>query len=203
VGKSYFVFPAEIHSNRRDFEIRRVTHDGRPMRGVFAKRGIAQHECALYMGVYPGHRTAIEEWRRKVKAYAVRHAVTPESAKWTLNQITFSLERVDPGYLLDPSDADGGWLPEFSTHLAGLANEPPPGRAAVAVFAYNRVRERFEVWLTKAVREGEEIHISYGSRYRRDYPVGEVAADSPFHVIPADSELIPYPGYAPTRAKTV
>jgi hypothetical protein len=202
VGKSYFVFPTEIHSNRRDFEIRRVTHDGRPMRGVFSRRSIAQPECALFVGVYPGRRIRLEEWRRKVKAYAARHAVTPEAAKWALNRLTFSLERVDPGYLLDPADADGGWLPEFSTHLAGLVNEPPPGRTAGAVFAYNRVRARFEVWLIHAVREGGEIHVSYGARYLRDYPVGEVAADSPFHVIPADSELIPDRGRATVRAET-
>jgi hypothetical protein len=199
---SYFAFPADIHSNDRDFAAHRVVHHGRPMRGVFARRAVAQEECALFVGVYPGHRTAVEDWRRKVRAYAGRHSVPLDAAKGTLNRLTFSLERVDPGFLLDPADADGGWLPEFAQHLAGLVNEPPPDRAANAVYAYNRVRERFEVWLTKAVREGEEIHAYYGSRYRRDYPIGEVKEDSPFHVIPADSELITYPVCAPTPRET-
>ncbi|MBN1438566.1 MAG: SET domain-containing protein [Anaerolineales bacterium] len=200
---SYFVFPAEVHSNSRDFEIRRAVHNARPMRGVFARRPVAQAECALFIGTYPGRRIRMEEWRRKVKAYADRHAVSLEAAKWTLNRMTFSLERMEPGFLLDPSDENGELLPEFTNHLAGLVNEPPPGCAANAVFAYNRVRARFEVWLQNAVRAGEEIYAYYGSRYRRDYPVGEVAEDSPFHVIPADSKLIPYPGRALVPAERV
>jgi hypothetical protein len=201
-GFTYFAFPAEVHSNDRDFAAHRVAHHGRPMRGVFAGRAVAQEECALFLGVYPGHRTAVEDWRRKVQAYAGRHSISLNAAKWALNRLTFSLERVDPGFLLDPADADGEWLPEFSQHLAGLVNEPPPDRAASAVFAHNRVRERFEVWLTKAVRKGEEIYISYGSRYRRDYPIGELSEDAPLRVIPADSELITYPVEATTPRET-
>jgi hypothetical protein len=184
----YRAFPPEVISNTFDFEVRWVIHNGRRMRGVFARRQIRDSECAVFIGVYPGNRRSEKEHAEKTARYAERHAIDLDQAKRKASAYVLSLKRPDPGYVLDPADEEGVLLPEFSTSLALLVNENPPGAVPKASFVWNAPRNRYEVWLRQAVAQDEEIYLFYGSQYFRDYPVdAELGKDRYYYNIPEGS----------------
>jgi hypothetical protein len=184
----YRAFAPEVISNTFDFDVRWVLHNGRRMRGVFARRQIRDSECAVFIGVYPGIRRSEKEHAEKTARFAERHDVDLDAAKRRMAAYVLSLKRPDPGFVLDPTDAEGVLLPEFSTSLALLVNENPPGAVPKASFVWNSPRNRYEVWLRQAAAQDEEIHLYYGSQYFRDYPVDAEAANTRFYyLIPAES----------------
>ncbi len=184
----YRIFPPDVISNTFDFDVRRVTHNGRRMLGVFARRQIRESECAVFIGVYPGIRRSEKEHMEKAARFAESHGVELDAAKRASSAYVLSLKRPDPGYVLDPADEEGVLLPEFSTSLALLVNENPPGAAPKASFVWNVPRGRYEVWLRQAAAQDEEIYIYYGSQYFRDYPVDdELGKDRFYYLIPEDS----------------
>lgn len=186
----YRIFPPQVVSNSHDFEVRHVIHHGRGMRGVFARHPITSNQCSLYMGAYPGVRVQLEEAYRKADAYAARFGVDRGTAAQRTIGYALSLRNHDPGYILDPTDDLGNLLPQFASHLVCYINEPPPGCPAKAVFVYNQLHERYEIWLLHPVDEGEEIFIYYGSSYRRDYPVNHQSGDEKkSHYIPRASRF--------------
>lgn len=188
----YRVFPPEVVSNTHDFEVRWVVHNGWWMRGVFARRAIGIPECSLYMGSYPGRRMTKEENALKVTHYSVRHCVDNMTAVRKTVIYTLSLNRYDPGYVLDPTDEEGELCPEFIPYLVIYINEPPPGKPCKAAFVYNRPRQRYEVWLLQAVEKDEEVYVYYGLNYIRDYSIDpHVHDDQLSHYIPSESVLKP------------
>jgi hypothetical protein len=188
---TYPVFPIEVASNTHDFDVHRVVHNGQAMRGVFARRHIHPSECSLYMGIYPGYRRSKEEIASKVSRYAARYCMDVQTALRKTCAYNLSLEQLDPGYRLDPSDERGVILPEFRDCIVCYINEPPPGHLSKAAFVYNQPRQRQEVWLLQAVGPGEEVYLYYGKQFLRDYPINS-ACDGRFsHYIPPDSILIP------------
>jgi hypothetical protein len=188
----YRTFPPEIVSNSHDFDVRWVVHNGRRMRGVFARRPIAVSECSLFMGSYPGHRRSREESALKVARYADRHSAEKLTAIQKTGTYTLSLRDHDPGHVLDPTDENGNLLPEFIPYLVSYINEPPPEFLPKAAFVYNQPRQRYEVWLLQAVEQDEEVYLYYGKHYIRDYPINPGASDERFaHFIPAESILKP------------
>jgi len=188
----YRVFPPEVASNSHDFEVRRVAHNDRRMRGVFARRSISPAECSLFMGTYPGHRMSKEENALKVAHYAAQHRVDHQAAVRQTVAYTLSLREHDLGYVLDPTDEQGTLLPEFIPYLVCYINEPPPGCPCKAVFVFNQPRNRYEIWLLQAVQQDEEVYLYYGKHYVRDYPISAGANDGMFsHFIPADSIFKP------------
>ena len=187
----YRAFPPGVVSNTNDFDMRWVTHDNRRMRGVFARRRIDTSECSLFVGVYPGHRKSKAEIRNKFTSYSDRHFVDERTSIRKTCAYNLSLERVDPGYNLDPTDEEGALLPEFTSSIVCYINESPPESLPQAAFIYNRPRSRYEVWLLHAVEQDEEIFLYYGKYYIRDYPFNNTGADHLFHVIPIESVLAP------------
>ena len=184
----YRTFSPEVVSNSHDFDVRWVMHNGRRMRGVFARRSIGARECSLYMGVYPGYRMKKEDNALKVTRYAAQHAVGHLTAVRQTVAYTLSLRDHDPGYVLDPTDDNGNLLPEFTPYLVCYINEPPPERPAKAAFVYNQPRRRYEVWLLQAVEQDEEVYLYYGRHYMRDYPINPNACNERFsHFIPSES----------------
>ena len=184
----YRTFPPEVVSNTHDFDVRRVVHNGRHMRGVFARRTIGVPECSLYMGVYPGYRIRKEESELKVAHYAAQHAVDRRTAIRKVVAYTLSLREKDPGYVLDPTDEEGNLVPEFIPYLVCYINEPPPECPAKAAFVYNQPRQRYEVWLLQGVEQDEEVYLYYGRQYVRDYPFNPNGKDEQFsHYIPSES----------------
>jgi len=189
---SYRAFPPEVISNTHDFDVRWVIHNNRCMRGVFARRPISLTECALFIGVYPGHRRSAEEMDTKASHYATCHLVDVETAKRATSAYVLSLKRYDPGYVLDPGGEEGDLLPEFAPGIVLFLNENPPGSVPKASFVYNIPRQRYEVWLQQAVERDEEIFLFYGSQYFRDYPVdAEAGQDRYYYLIPAESVFMP------------
>jgi hypothetical protein len=193
----YRAFPPGVVSNTHDFEVRWVAHNDRRMRGVFARRRIAAPECSLFIGVYPGHRKSRQEIRNKFTSYSDRHLVDEHTAILRSCAYNLSLDRVDPGYRLDPTDEDGALLPEFTASVVCYINESPPGAAPQAAFVYNQPRLRYEVWLLHAVERDEEIFLYYGKHYLREYPFNNTGADHLFHIIPVDCVLEPDPRGVP------
>ena len=186
----YRAFPPEVVSNTHDFEVRWTVHNDRRMRAVFARRRITAAECSLFVGTYPGYQKSTQEIRDKYTSYADRHFVDAQTAIRKTCAYNLSLERVNPGLRLDPTDAEGALLPEFASSIVSYINESPPGILPQAAFVYNRPRRRYEVWLLHAVEQDEEIFLYYGKYYLRDYPYNSTCADSVFHVIPADATLV-------------
>ncbi len=177
-------------SNTFDFEVRLVIHNGRRMRGVFARRGIETGETPAFIGVYPGRRKNETEMERKAAQYAARHGVDLRTASRKTNAYVLSLERVDPGYSLDPTGEDGELLPEYAAGIVCYLNENPPGCVPKATFVYNLPRSRYEVWLQQEAAQDEEIFLFYGKQYFRDYPVDIEAGESRYYyLIPAESVL--------------
>ena len=188
----YRAFPPEVASNTHDFEVRLVVHNGHTMRGVFPIRSISALECSLYIGTYPGHRRSREENALKVSRYAVRHSVDEKTALQKIAAYSLSLKKIDPGYLLDPTDDEGNLRQEFIPYIVCYLNEPPPGHPAKSVFVYNRPRCRYEVWLLQSVEQDEEIFLYYGKNYLRDYPFNACNDSHQFsHYIPTESIFIP------------
>jgi hypothetical protein len=188
------VFPPEVISNTFDFDVRRVTHDGRRMRGVFARRRIEDDGCALFIGYYPGHRRSTAEMDAKAAGYAARHTVDALSAGRATSAYVLSLNRPDPGFVLDPADAEGALLPDFAPGIVLYWNENPPGRVPQASFVWNLPLRRYEVWLQRSVEADEEIFLFYGKRYFRDYPVdAEAGTDKPYYRIPEGGVFKPDP----------
>jgi hypothetical protein len=184
----YRTFLPEVVSNTHDFDVRWVVHNGRRMRGVFARRSISTPECSLYMGAYPGYRRKKEESALKVAGYVAEHDVDHLTAVRKTIAYTLSLRDRDPGYVLDPTDEKGELLPEFIPYLVCYINEPPPGFTSKAAFVYNMPRQRYEVWLLQAVNQDEEVYLYYGKHYVRDYPVNPGASDDRYsHFIPTES----------------
>jgi hypothetical protein len=180
----YRAFPPEVISNTFDFDVRWVTHDGRRMRGVFARRRIRDAECAVFIGAYPGVRRSEKEHEEKAARFAARRGVEPDAAKRSMSPYVLSLKRPDPGYVLDPTDEDGAILPEFSGGIVLYLNENPPGAVPKATFVWNVPRRRYELWLQKAAAQDEEIYVYYGSQYFRDYPVdAELGKDRFYYLI--------------------
>jgi hypothetical protein len=188
----YRTFPPEIVSNTFDFDVRWMIHNGHWMRGVFARRSIDASECSLFMGSYPGCRKSREENALKVERYAARHGVDQRTAILKTVAYSLSLRKIDPGYILDPTDEEGELLPECIPYLGLYINEPPPGHPSKAAFVYNQPRQRYEVWLLQMVEQDEEIYLYYGSKYVRDYPINPHAYDDRFsHYIPMESIFRP------------
>jgi hypothetical protein len=160
------------------------------MRGVFARRRIGIPECSLYVGIYPGYRKSKQEIADKFTSYAARHLVDKQTAIRKTCSYNLSLERVDPGYRLDPTDEEGALLPEFTSCVVCYINESPPESLPQAAFVYNQPRRRYEVWLLHAVEQDEEIFLYYGKYYFRDYPFNS-SCDGRFHCIPVNSVLTP------------
>jgi hypothetical protein len=191
---NYRVFPPDVVSNTFDFEARWVIHHGRRMRGVFARRRIDLAESVVFIGIYPGRRKSQTEIEQKAARYSVRHAVDERMAARKTNAYLLSLERVEPGYDLDPTDEDGELLPEFASGIVCYINENPPGSVPKASFVYNLPRSRYEVWLQQGVEQDEEIFLYYGNRYFRDYPVDAEAGESRYYyLIPEGSAFTPDP----------
>jgi hypothetical protein len=193
----YRAFPSEVVSNTHDFEVRWVVHNDRRMHAVFARRRIASTECSLFVGTYPGYRKSTEEIRNKFTSYADRHFVDDQTAIRRTCAYNLSLERVDPGFRLDPTDEEGALLPEFSSSIVSYINESPPGFLPQAAFVYNRPRRRYEVWLLHEVGQDEEVFLYYGKYYLRDYSFNTTCDDHVFHVIPAYGTLVPDPRGVP------
>jgi hypothetical protein len=190
----YRVFPPDVISNTFDFDVRQVTHNSRSMFGVFARRQIRDSECAVFLGVYPGKRRSEKEQDEKAARYAERHGVEWNAAKRRMAAYVLSLKRPDPGYVLDPTDEEGGLAPEYAAGIVLYVNENPPGAAPKASFVWNAPRSRYEVWLREAAAQDEEIYLYYGSRYFRDYPVDEeLGKDEYYYNIPAESVFIEDP----------
>lgn len=188
----YRTFPPEVASNSHDFEVRWVTHSGRRMRGIFARRTIGAAECSLFMGTYPGLRMSKEENACKVARYAAQYGVDHQTAVRQTVAYTLSLRDHDPGYVLDPTDEEGTLLPEFVPYLVCYINEPPPEYPCKAAFVFNQPRNRYEIWLLKPVTQNEEVYLDYGKHYVRDYPINTGANDGMFsHFIPVDSIFKP------------
>jgi hypothetical protein len=187
----YRVFPPEVASNTLDFNVRRVIHNGTPMRGVFAERRIDVSECSMYVGLYPGYRKSKEEIANKVTRYAAHHFVDEQIAIRKTCAYNLSLERHDPGYRLDPTDEEGDLLPEFASFLVCYINEPPQEHLPKATFVYNQPRQRYEVWLLQAVERDEEVYLYYGKHYLRDYPLNSACDGRFLHYIPGESVLAP------------
>ena len=187
----YRAFPPEVVSNTLDFDVRWIVHNARRMRGVFARRRIGIAECSLYVGLYPGYRKSKEEIANKFTSYAARHFVDEHTAIRKTCAYNLSLERVDPGYRLDPTDDEGTLLSEFSSCIVCYINESPPESSPQAAFVYNWPRQRYEVWLLNTVEQDEEIFLYYGKYYLRDYPFNTTCDNRIFHIIPVDSVFAP------------
>jgi|WetSurMetagenome_2_1015567.scaffolds.fasta_scaffold89996_2 hypothetical protein len=188
----YRVLPPEVMANTHDFEVRRVVHNGKVMRGVFPRHSIDTLACSLFVGVYPGHRKSRQENALKIRRYAARHAVDELAATRITALYNLSLKNIDPGFILDPTDDEGNLTPEFVPYIVSYINEPPPEYQAKSVFVYNRPRQRYEVWLLQAVEPDEEIFLFYGRNYMRDYPFSANTNDSRYsYTISAESIFIP------------
>jgi hypothetical protein len=188
----YRVFPPEVPSNTYDFDVRLVVHNGLRMRGVFSKRAIASNECSLFIGTYPGLKKSKEENALKISRFASRHSFDELTAIRKLAKYSLSLKRIDPGYILDPTDDEGNLLQEFVPYQGVYLNEPPPGSLAKAAFVYNHPRQRYEIWLLKAVERDEEVFQYYGKTYFRDYPFNAGGCDGKvFYIIPTGSIFAP------------
>lgn len=194
----YRIFPPEVVSNSFDFEIRPVIHNGTRMRGVFARRPIMARECSLFMGVYPGFRVKKEDSLRKISRFSQKHNVEINIAARKMAAYTLSLKEKEPGYVLDPTDEEGLLAEEFIPYLAGYINEPPPQQPVKSAYVYNQPRARYEAWLVQPVAKDEEIFVSYGRHYLRDYPINpDSFSQQPAHYIPLGSEFIPDPRGSP------
>ena len=195
---TYHVFPIEVVSNTFDFDVRRVMHNGQPMRGVFSRRAIAPEECPLYIGAYPGYRKHRTELDNKASRFAARFSLEPKAAIQHMSTYLLSLQRYLPGYALDPTDENGKLLPEFKPFIVSYLNEPPPGFKQKAVFVYNQARQRYEVWLFQPVEQAEEVFLYYGKRYLRNYSIETTAIEDRFaYYIPAASSYLPDPRGVP------
>jgi hypothetical protein len=184
----YRVFPTEVVSNTFDFDVRPVTHNGRRMRGVFARRQIRDGECAVFIGAYPGIRRSEKEHAEKTARYAARRGADPQAAKRKIAAYVLSLKRPDPGFVLDPTDEEGELRPEFAGGIVLYLNENPPGAVPKASFVWNAPRNRYEVWLRQAAAQDEEIYLYYGRSYSRDYPVDAGLGEDPkYYLIPEGS----------------
>ena len=138
------------------------------------------------MGTYPGYRKKKEEIARKVANYVAHNSVDYLTGVRKTVAYALSLREHDPGYVLDPTDDDGDLYPEFENYLVGYINEPPPKFPSKAAFVFNLPRQRYEVWLLKAIEKDEEVYLFYGKNYFRDYPINCNSCENkmfPFHSI--------------------
>jgi|WetSurMetagenome_2_1015567.scaffolds.fasta_scaffold532545_2 hypothetical protein len=195
---AYRVFPIEVVSNTFDFDVRRVMHNTQQMRGVFSRRVIGPAEVPIYIGAYPGYRKHRPEMESKTSRFAARYLMEEKAAVQQISAYLLSLQRYDPGCVLDPTDEDGKLLPEFKPYIVSYLNEPPPGFKQKAVFVYNQARQRYEVWLIQPVEPDEEVYLYYGKRYLRNYSIETNAIEAQFaYFIPAASNYLPDPRGVP------
>lgn len=163
----------DAFSNANAFALAEVSKAGRMMLGVVAKHAISG--TPVNIGVYPGRLINTLQSALKREQYALRYGVTRKLDLQRATAYNRDADELAFDHELDPSDADGNILPEFAGHLALYINEPAPDQPLNATFVYDHPNQRYEAWLILPVAAGEEITVSYGRHYWREYPVNAAA----------------------------
>lgn len=149
--------PHDLTHQQARFALKRVKGKGT---GVVATR---DSPAWTPIGPYPGLVYTADDHARLVDAGVTDYEYAVEF--WDSKPGGAITETM----ILDPrlrGDFVEGMLPSVTPFI----NEPAKKQRPNAAWVWNFERHRVELWTSRAVRQGEEVTICYGSAYNRSYP---------------------------------
>jgi len=72
---------------------------------------------------------------------------------------------------LDPTNKQGSIDESFALNYVLYINEPSKGQTINVQHVWNYDNDRLEIWTLRDIQQGEELLITYGASYCRDYSV--------------------------------
>lgn len=145
--------------NHIEMEVKPATHG----LGCFVQTMIEAPQTLL--GVYPGHIITEEQLQRKL---SLLNDTQRKSVQRYLCQSLLHSEDQVKRYL-DPTDTLGNIESSWQKNPALYCNEPDTGQKPTACCVWNYTSQRLEQWSLQPLQKGQEILISYGHSYARDY----------------------------------
>lgn len=148
------ISPQEAREAREKVEVRPSLYG----KGLFARRRLKAY---TFVGTYPGVIARAPEFEKLAKntqlgTYAV--SFFKLLANGTL----------DEDWVINPGNAAGTLLPQFSNAVTPFANEPTNGPANL-IWVWNFAKGTVEMYTAWDVKPGQELTICYGKGYRRGY----------------------------------
>lgn len=121
------------------------------------------------VGVYPGIATNEKTMDRKLGA------MQPHQRKKAMSYMCQSLIWSEDGTnrYLDPCNQHGSLALQFRENPVLYCNEPGPEQKQNICGVWNYDTGRMELWAMKDLSPGEELLVSYGPSYFRNYNVAE------------------------------
>jgi len=135
--------------------------------GLVAKRDLPAFTA---LGPYPGELLTSRQ-------HAKRRDAGLTDSKFAVDYWRPNANGVRSGYVIDPGTAAGTLHPRFSAAVAPLVNEPGLKGTPNVIWIWNLPKDRLELWTSRAVRQGEELTVCYGTDggYARSYRTACVA----------------------------
>jgi hypothetical protein len=145
------------------FEIKQSQHG----KGCFTLQSLPVNTL---VGVYPGR--IISEKQLSIKM----SQLTIPQQKGTMDYLVQSkLHSTDKSKCyLDPT-TQGHIDPSWADNPVLYCNEPDLGQTLNLQHIWNYDNDRLELWTSRPVEKNEELLVSYGRSYQRDYKVGQVS----------------------------
>lgn len=146
-----------------EFVIKASRHD----KGCYSVGPISK---TMLIGVYPGF--IINERNLLQKMGTLPFETQKFVSRYLVQSKLHSTEKSK--CYLDPTNKYGVIDPSFECNPVLYINEPDSDQSSNVHSVWNYDNDRLELWSTKDIKEGNELFVSYGPSYNRDYSASNI-----------------------------